>query len=745
MISLRRTFQDLKSDERVSIDMAGQDNVKKGRLENGNLDVENTRDKRAAWDIALDGDSSATFRGDNAPSPAERSPNQEQTAPSALDDGGDAETQLYAYLERMRAPRPKGFPPMDELTSRLGEFSLPYTAEAAHSEPHARAGAASAPRQTAELAWFEQKFTELKSAFARQEADKSEIVSINEKLAEIIARVDRLADAMPGEQTMVAVETKLQDLSRSLDATRKQTASDAERIARAAKEILAATGRAEVARQGFEAAARHTVKELGQTVAVAASRAAVVTAEHIAAALHETGDVGGIGRVENELRALNAQSRETGDRTAAALERVHDTLRMFLERDQLGERIHAGITAPPASTPAPAQKRRAGVHMPIASGAPAYTRPDAEFGTEPTQKPQLGSITSRSAPRTDANLLRSLEDADRRMSAGGYQAGADGDAKQPQPTSKAPLFSDDDKTLPLIGLSIVAIVLLIASAVLYYLHSQAKRPAAQLPVSEQTDIALTATPPETQPLLAPKTSNANAQHRAAASKSAGTTHFLPSLLSASDQDGEPLKNEDLQELTNAASRGDREAQFRIASRFLREENGQSDPATASRWLARAAEQGHAESQFVLASLYERGAGVPKNEDQAVGLYRRAAAVGHVRAMHNLAVLLTAHETPEDYKQAAALFTAAAQAGVTDSQFNLALLYERGLGLAKDYQKAFFWYEVASREGDKDAIRAAERVKHLLTAAEMQAAQEKAGTWQPLVQQSPRVANGAGRG
>jgi|GEM_PF-2956015 len=722
--------------------MAGQDNVKKGRLENGDLDVENTRDRRAAWDVVPDGERSSPFpRIDPPPSPAERSPSQEQTSPYPLfDDDREAESQLYAYLEKMRAPRPKGFPPMDELTSRLGEFSLPNVAEAPHSEPFVRTGETSAPRQTAELAWFEQKFSELKSAFVRQEVDKSEIVSINERLAEIIARVDRLAEAMPGEQTMVAVETKLQDLSRSLDATRKQTSSDAERIALAAKEILVATGRAEAARDGFETAARHTVRELGQTVAVAASRAAVVTAEHIAAALHETGDVGGIGRVENELRALNAQSRESGERTAVALERVHDTLRLFLERDQLGDRINAAF-APPASTPAPppAQKRRAGVHMPIASGAPAYTRPDADFGSAPTQKPQLGSITSRPATGANANLLRQLEEADRRLQATGQEAG-----ERQQQGAKGSLFSDDDKTLPLVGLSIVAIVLLIASAVLYYLHYQAKRPASQIPGAARTGVAQLAAPLETQPLLAPKTADANAQNRPPLSKSPTTTHFLPSLLSASDQDGEPLRNEDLQELTNAASRGDREAQFRIASRFLREENGQSDPAAASRWLARAAEQGHAESQFVLASLYERGAGVPKSEDQAVGLYRRAAAAGHVRAMHNLAVLLTAHETPDDYKQAAALFTAAGQAGLTDSQFNLALLYERGLGVAKDYQKAFFWYEVASREGDKEAIRSAERVKHLLSAAETQAAQEKAGTWQPSVQQWPRVANGAGR-
>jgi localization factor PodJL len=105
----------------------------------------------------------------------------------------------------------------------------------------------------------------------------------------------------------------------------------------------------------------------------------------------------------------------------------------------------------------------------------------------------------------------------------------------------------------------------------------------------------------------------------------------------------------LQVLANAASRGDREAQFRIAARFLSDETLQGDPGTAARWLAKAADQGHLESQFVLASLYERGVGVPKDETLARELYRKAGSAGHIRAMHNLGVLLCAQEAQQDYQ------------------------------------------------------------------------------------------------
>ncbi len=124
----------------------------------------------------------------------------------------------------------------------------------------------------------------------------------------------------------------------------------------------------------------------------------------------------------------------------------------------------------------------------------------------------------------------------------------------------------------------------------------------------------------------------------------------PSLFTAADQNlasspPQPEVHEDLQVLANAASRGDREAQFRIAARFLTDGFLQADPATAARWLARAAEQGHVESQFVLASLYERGVGLPKDETVARELYRKAASAGHIRAMHNLGVLLPPRRRP----------------------------------------------------------------------------------------------------
>ncbi len=693
--------------------------MKPGRLINGDRDPDRAPEARGPVDGVLDavpGIPSLTQPPPPSPSP--------EPPWLGLDDEMDADAQLQVYLDRAKGPKQKGFPPMEVLSARLSEFSAPLHPTEAFPE---KAGYASPDRRRgADLEWFEERFQELKGLLAHRESDRSEIVSVNAKLAEIIDRVDKLSAALPGERTMAAVETQLAEVSRSLKATRAQSSSDADRIARAAQEILAATERAHEARAGFENAARHTVRELGQTVAVAASRAAGVTAEQIAAALQETRDDGRLDKVENELRALNTLSRESSERTTAMLERIHETLRVFLENGH-GERA--------ASAP----RKRAGVHTPITSGrAHAYTIDD--FGSEPEKKPRLDEITLRAPPPPDPNLFEAFKQASEKLIVSKSQS-AKREAEAQGPSAgpsfqPGKLFRDDERSLPIFGLAIVAVVLLIASAALYYLHTQSAIPPFHLTVL-----------PDVQPVRLLPPQSPQTGESAPAKAATGAQKAAPALFSAADQKPEPSPSqpenrEDLQMLANAASRGDREAQFRIASRFLSEGTVQGDPATAARWLAKAANQGHVESQFVLASLYERGVGVPKDETLARELYRKAASTGHIRAMHNLGVMLAAQGTPEEYEQAAGWFASAAMSGLTDSQFNLAVLYERGLGLQQNNQKAFFWYQVASLAGDKEATRQAERLRRLLPDAETQAATEQAGSWRPTLEQFPGLTSGS---
>src|SRR5262249_52290551 len=115
-----------------------------------------------------------------------------------------------------------------------------------------------------------------------------------------------------------------------------------------------------------------------------------------------------------------------------------------------------------------------------------------------------------------------------------------------------------------------------------------------------------------------------------------------------------------------------------------------------------------------------------------------ANAGHIRAMHNLGVLLSARESPQDYSEAAVWFARAAQAGLTDSQFNLALLFERGLGVDQDLSRAYLWYRAAAPGGDKEAARQAERLNRALPAGE---AGTQANSWHPALEDRSKSGNG----
>lgn len=48
------------------------------------------------------------------------------------------------------------------------------------------------------------------------------------------------------------------------------------------------------------------------------------------------------------------------------------------------------------------------------------------------------------------------------------------------------------------------------------------------------------------------------------------------------------------------------------------------------------------------------------------------------------------------------FRAAAETGDTDGQYNVALMYEQGIGVAKDERQAVLWYEKSAEQGNSNA-------------------------------------------
>jgi localization factor PodJL len=669
----------------------------------------------------------------------------------------EAEAQLYAHLQLLTNSKPQsGFPPLDELNARLNEE--PYRDSLLNAPLHEehyqdsllfpRADEAdllfspsgdddwSEPDDLMQgevssgLSYFDHRFTELKQLLARKDEGKREIEHIKASLGEILARVEQLAAEMPTGKTLESVDTKLGTISGSLDAVLEQSAMDANRISRAAEEILAASARIREVPVKFETAARRTVEGLGQTVAATASRAAVMAAHQVSERQGPAGDASATERLEAELRALNLQSRETGERTEAALDRVHHTLKDFLGQ---GPAVRAGASMQPP-------KKRTGLHVPISGNSAVYKRGDTGFGAAPASEARLDTLLLRDPPPSDPALFEALQEADRKYGRKKPQ--------QPKPEQSAspvgarPAFAgasallEDEKSAPLGGIAAVAFILLLVSAALFYLHSMGRM-----------DVRMSAVPAAVQQLV-------RAPARQAPATVASALRIPqkgPALLAATDgnrgsQGATPA--EDLEALLAAARNNDRDAQYRIGVRFLNDGGLEGGPVSAARWFEKAADRGHSEAQFMLASMYERGAGVEKNEAKATALYRQAASAGHVRAMHNLGAMLLKNATALSYREAAAWFEQAAAKGFPDSQYNLALLYEHGLGIEQDLLRACQWYTEAAKAGVKEAAAQAERLRRTLPSAQNVpngGRTVQPGSWRPVLVDTKKSASLGGAG
>lgn len=113
-----------------------------------------------------------------------------------------------------------------------------------------------------------------------------------------------------------------------------------------------------------------------------------------------------------------------------------------------------------------------------------------------------------------------------------------------------------------------------------------------------------------------------------------------------------------------------------------------------------ANYGHKGAKGYLADSYLYGRGVQKNTPQAASWYRQAADQGGAYEAFQLARLLQQGEgIARDQEQAFKYFRQAAQAGHEAAYLHVAMLYARGEGVALDYAKARYWYQKAIQQED----------------------------------------------
>src|SRR5204862_3960026 len=84
--------------------------------------------------------------------------------------------------------------------------------------------------------------------------------------------------------------------------------------------------------------------------------------------------------------------------------------------------------------------------------------------------------------------------------------------------------------------------------------------------------------------------------------------------------------------------------------------------------------------------------------------------------------------PANPKLAVKWFLAAANYGLRDSQYNLGVIYGRGIGTSPNLNEAYKWFAIAAQGGDADAAARRDETASSLSAGEVAQARAAAAAW-----------------
>lgn len=165
------------------------------------------------------------------------------------------------------------------------------------------------------------------------------------------------------------------------------------------------------------------------------------------------------------------------------------------------------------------------------------------------------------------------------------------------------------------------------------------------------------------------------------------------------------------------------AQFNLGQKYMAGDGVPSDPAEAAKWWELASDQGDLYAKTNLGNLYAMGRGVARDGAKARQLYTEAAMAGDNLARLLLgAIYAKGNDVPQSYELARKWWQKAAFCGYAKAQHNLGLMYAQGHGVAKDYPQAFGWFTLAFEHGDYTAEASLQKVKGLMTEAEIRQAE-----------------------
>jgi uncharacterized protein len=169
-----------------------------------------------------------------------------------------------------------------------------------------------------------------------------------------------------------------------------------------------------------------------------------------------------------------------------------------------------------------------------------------------------------------------------------------------------------------------------------------------------------------------------------------------------------------------------------------------DIDTAVVLFTQAADNGLAIAQYNLGVMYFTGEGVAQDYQQSFHYTQLAAEQGHVNAMVNLGVLyynqlgvqpewmavwpLSLINRERHYREAAHWYALAAEYDHGGAQYNLATMYETGLGVEQNLSQAYMWTLLARDNDVPDASLLMATLRRQMTAEQLARAEQAYAEW-----------------
>ncbi len=136
--------------------------------------------------------------------------------------------------------------------------------------------------------------------------------------------------------------------------------------------------------------------------------------------------------------------------------------------------------------------------------------------------------------------------------------------------------------------------------------------------------------------------------------------------------------------------------YELAAMYARGNVIEQDYSKALFWYQKAADLGYAAAQNNLGYMYEYGQGVTVDYAIAAQWYEKAIAQNYALAMYYLAWLHLDEKLENfDKNYAAQLLEKAGWLGDSYAQNDIGYLYEKGIGVEQNYEKAKVWYQRAA--------------------------------------------------